>query len=284
MYEHNDDITEMLSLLRRARGVIDDLAYGPGQTLSKENRRTARLHLLCSEGQRRVGGCGRSDQRSPTVTPKQIICQHHYTKSWPSGKSVVFTYEDAIVVFSIPANYMVSRWLGCEPNRVWELTRLWAPDGHRKNLLTQAISYAVVQFRKLGVADALVSYADINVGHKGGVYRAASWTYLGQSEEVRAYRDEAGNVVSRRKFHSGSRAFKKDEILALGYKQLKLPGKFRFARGLTRQEKKPYQRKPKIPLDGLIRKCILRPQSEEKTMNIVEYAAIMIDNRQLRSN
>lgn len=177
------------------------------------------------------------------MTPKEIICSFHYTKSFPSGKSFVYTFEDAIVVFSIPANYNVSSWLGCAKGRVWELTRLWAPDGHRKNLLTEAISYAVGEFRKTREADAVVSYADPNAGHQGGVYRAASWVALGQSEEARAYRDAQGQIVSRRKFHSGSRALKKAEILAKGYQQLKLPGKLRFARGLTLVGKSAVRRK-----------------------------------------
>jgi hypothetical protein len=140
-------------------------------------------------------------------------------------------------VISIPANYMVSRWLGCAPGRVWELTRLWAPDGHPKNLLTEAIAFAVREFHKLNLADALISYADPNAGHHGGIYKAASWTQLGQSEEVRAYRKD-GQIVARRKFHSGSRAMIKAEIEALGYQELKLPGKWRFARGLTREGKR----------------------------------------------
>lgn len=165
---------------------------------------------------------------------KRIICEHHYTRSWPSGKSWIFRYEDAIVVMSIPANYNVARWLGCAKNRVWELTRLWAPDGHRPNLLTEAISRAVQAFRALNVADALISYADPNASHSGGVYKAASWTQLGQSEEGRAYRDASGQIISRRKFHSGSVSMKKAEILARGFVELKLPGKLRFARGLNR--------------------------------------------------
>ncbi len=175
-------------------------------------------------------------------TPKETICAFHYTKSWPSGKSFAFCYEDAIVVFSIPANYNVARWLGCEKNRVWELTRLWAPDGHRKNLLTEAISFAVKEFHKLKLADALISYADPNAGHSGGIYKAASWVNLGQSEEARAYRS-GDQIVSRRAFHSGKRHMLKAEILALGYTELKLPGKLRFARGLTRVGKRAVVRK-----------------------------------------
>lgn len=177
------------------------------------------------------------------VDAKNTICDCHYTHSWPSGKSWVYRFEDAIVVISIPANYNVARWLGCPNNRVWELTRLWAPDGHRPNLLTEAISRATKTFHSLGLADALVSYADPNAGHSGGIYKAASWVFLGQSEEARAYRTAEGQTISRRKFHSGSRAMKKSEILARGFFEIKLPGKLRFARGLTRLGKRAVRTK-----------------------------------------
>ena len=162
------------------------------------------------------------------------IITNHYTRSVPSGKSRYYAVGDAIVVFSIPANKNISRWLVGEDNAVWELARLWAPDGHEPNLLTRAVAAAVKALRaeEPRIA-ALVSYADPNVGHEGGVYRAASWAYLGQCEETRAYRGPAGEIVSRRAFHSGSRSLRKAEIEALGFVQLKLAGKHRFARGLT---------------------------------------------------
>lgn len=163
----------------------------------------------------------------------------HYARSLPSGKSYYFCEAGAFFVFSIPANKNISRWLVGEDNAVWELTRMWAPDSHQPNALTQGLARAVRGFAALApVALALVSYADPNVGHEGGVYRAASWVYLGQSEEGRYYRDAEGQVVSRRKFHSGSRSLTKAEILALGYVEHKLPGKHRFARGLTRRARK----------------------------------------------
>jgi hypothetical protein len=121
---------------------------------------------------------------------------------------------------------------------VWELSRLWAPDGHRDNLLTQAISEAVKKLRSLEPVDALVSYADPNVGHTGGVYRAASWIPHGQSEENRVYVSPAGDLVARRAFHSGKTHLRKSEIEALGYKEKKLPGKIRFVKPLTKLAKR----------------------------------------------
>lgn len=168
----------------------------------------------------------------------ETIRAYHYTHSVPSGKSHYLRFDSAIIVWSIPANKNIARFVLGWPGNVWELSRLWAPDGHEKNLLTQAISAAVTVIRRLENPDALVSYADPNVGHKGGVYRAASWTYHGRSEEARAYRDSTGQVVSRRAFHSGKRGMKKAEIEALGYEELKLPGKERFVRYLSRQAKR----------------------------------------------
>lgn len=177
---------------------------------------------------------------------RAIIEKHHYTRSVPSGKAVYLAFEDALVVFAIPANKNISRWLLGRDNAVWELARLWAPDGHRANLLTEALSHAVSAFhRQHPEVEALVSYADPNAGHQGGVYRAASWVVLGQCEESRAYRGPGGEVVSRRAFHSGKRSLRKAEIEARGYVQLKLPGKFRFAKGLTRKARRDIAKRQK---------------------------------------
>ena len=172
------------------------------------------------------------------ILAQETIKARHYTRSVPSGKSYYVRVGDAIVVWSIPANKNIAKfvlgWQGC----VWELSRLWAPDGHAPNLLTQAISAAAKILQRLERPDALVSYADPNAGHRGGVYRAASWIYHGKSEEVRSYRAPDGTSVARRAFHSGKRCFKKAEIEALGYVEEKLPGKERFVRPLSAKAKR----------------------------------------------
>lgn len=167
-----------------------------------------------------------------------VIRRNHYTHSVPSGKSHYVSFGDCIVVWSIPANKNIARFILGWHGNVWELARLWAPDGHEKNLLTQAISAAVGVIVRLENPDALVSYADPNAGHKGGVYRAASWIYHGKSEEVRTYRDSQGKTFARRAFHSGKNGMTKAEIEALGYLELKLPGKERFVKPITRRARR----------------------------------------------
>ena len=94
----------------------------------------------------------------------------HYAHSVPSGKSYYIAHEEALVVWSLPANYMARRHFlpGVEDPRVFELTRLWAPDGHDRNLLTQAIASAVAVLKRVEPdVDLVVSYADPSAGHSG---------------------------------------------------------------------------------------------------------------------
>ena len=166
------------------------------------------------------------------------IKAHHYSHSVPSGKSYYVGYKSTFVVWSIPANKNIAKFILGWQGNVWELSRLWAPDNHEPNELTEAISAAVGVLRQVEKVDALVSYADPNVGHEGGVYRAASWLYHGQSEEARVYRDATGQSIARRAFHSGSRSLRKAEIEARGYVEHKLPGKQRFVRLISRRAKR----------------------------------------------
>jgi hypothetical protein len=107
-----------------------------------------------------------------------------------------------------------------------ELSRLYAPDHHRPNLLAEA--------QRRG----LVAYLDESAGHSGGVYRACSWQFADRSQETRRWLDADGIVAPRRRFHQGRRQLTHAEIEALGYRLDKQLGKLRFVRGLTRGGRK----------------------------------------------
>lgn len=171
---------------------------------------------------------------------KAVIVAGHYLHSFPSGWTSCHRYEDAYVVFSIPANKNLGPFLFGPDIQIRELARLWAPDGHRPNLLTQAISSSVRELRQRTEVDALVSFADLNNGHHGGIYQAASWLYTGQSSESRVYILPDGRTVSRRSFHSGGTS------LLPSVKPVKLPGKHRYVRPLNRKAKKAL-RLPVLP-------------------------------------
>lgn len=188
----------------------------------------------------------------------ETIKAKHYTRSVPSGKCHYLQFEDALVVWSIPANNNIARFVLGWPGNVWELARLYAPDGHEKNLLTRAISAAVDFIRKREKPDALVSYADPNVGHHGGVYRAASWHYHGKCDKTRMYQRN-GHTVARRAFHSGSRVMKKAEIEAQGWREVYQPGKHRYVKPLTRKARKALTRA--TPNNALVKTHEKLPQA-----------------------
>ncbi len=120
----------------------------------------------------RVEGHARTARRAEAV---KAIRRGHYTRSVSSGASHVFGFEDAVVIFSVPSNPQLAGFLGFEPWQVWELSRLYVPDHHRPNLLTEAVAYAVKTLRQREPdAEVLVAYSDASAGHSGGVYRACS--------------------------------------------------------------------------------------------------------------
>jgi hypothetical protein len=145
----------------------------------------------------------------------QLRCRH-YLRSVPTRPVMYFGHDGAVVCFAVPANPQISRHLLGKPNAVAELARLYAPDGHAPNLLTETLSLALAELRRRHPGyEAVVSYADPEAGHSGGVYRAASWIALGQSDE---HRPNGRHRKARQE---------PDRI-----------GKLRFARGLTRSARR----------------------------------------------
>ena len=119
---------------------------------------------------------------------------------------------------------------------VWELSRLFAPEDHEPNLLTRAISSAIADFRDLEPnVEALISYADPDQEHHGGVYRAASWLPCGQTSKSAWYADADGKLLYERPAYPGPRRLNKAECDARGWRIVYRPGKLRFAFGLTRE-------------------------------------------------
>lgn len=168
----------------------------------------------------------------PRLDAELVICASHYLRSFPSGWAYCYHHDGAVVVFSIPANKNLGPYLFQGQVEVRELARLWAPDGHRPNLLTEAMSASVRSLRRDTGCEAVISFADPNQGHHGGVYQAASWIYTGQSEETRVYITDDGRTVSRRSFHSGSTSLRPNLT------PLRMEGKHRYVRCLTRTSRR----------------------------------------------
>lgn len=111
-----------------------------------------------------------------------IVSRDHYATKMPNFIKLV--YADvlsesgskvlACAIFSLP--------IGRSDLEALELTRLVRlPDYDRP--LTKLISKAVGHIRNQRLADLLISYADSEEDHHGGIYQSCSWIYAGMRGE-----------------------------------------------------------------------------------------------------
>lgn len=170
----------------------------------------------------------------PVQEAKAIIIPNHYTHSFPARWSRTYRVDAALVTFAYSANPWLEKFLFHDAVGLLELARLYAPDGHEKNLLTRAIATAIRQLRiDVPGCEAIVSFADPLHGHHGGIYQAASWLYLGRSINPLAYRASDGSIMSRRSFHDAQGAYRPE-----GFEKVKTPAKHRYCKPITSRAKR----------------------------------------------
>ena len=123
-------------------------------------------------------------QRVNHETIKQPCLRWHYARAVPSNAQHAYGVWETgqfrgVIVFGAPVGRRAHTFVdGLDHGQVKELLRI-AMNGH--NLpLTQIVSMAVGHLRRdTPDTELLISYADPNAGHHGGIYQAASWVYVG---------------------------------------------------------------------------------------------------------
>lgn len=107
----------------------------------------------------------------------------HYSKSVPAGKIVkVGAWEDGrfigVILFSRGANKSIASPYGMTQFEVCELTRIAMRE--HATPVTRMVSIAIKMLKKSNPKLRLiVSYADVDQGHEGKIYKAGNWYYEG---------------------------------------------------------------------------------------------------------
>ena len=118
---------------------------------------------------------------------KYAVLNYHYSKAMPSGKLVRFgVWEDeefiGSVLFGSGANPYMSQMLEITPYEVCELVRV-ALNKH-KNPVSKIVSFCMKKLNKdFPRLKAVISYADPMQNHKGKIYQAMNWLYLGETKK-----------------------------------------------------------------------------------------------------
>ena len=116
----------------------------------------------------------------------RYACKHwHYSCSVPFGKSVkIGVWEDGqfigVIIYAQGANYNIAKPFAMRQEQVVELCRV-ALKGH-KAPVSRIVAISLRLLKKVcpGI-ELVVSYADADQGHYGGIYQAGNWIFIGVS-------------------------------------------------------------------------------------------------------
>jgi hypothetical protein len=145
------------------------------------------------------------------ATAKQVsyACMFlHYAKTVPSVQVAFACYEDdvfkGVVCYGGGANNNLGKKYGLVQGQLMELVRVALVAQSQRHYQTSkyvALSMRLLQ-KKKSLLKLLVSYADTKQGHKGGIYQATNWLYMGKSYAESAIDPETGEIKHTRSLHS----------------------------------------------------------------------------------
>lgn len=172
----------------------------------------------------------------------------HYSRSMPTPPIIRFgVWENhqfiGVVLFSRGASDSLGKPYGLKTTEVCELTRIALTD-HRSSV-SKILSVAIAQLKRGNPGLRLiVSYADPEYQHHGGVYQASNWLYAGMTASDSKYKDKSGRL-----WHSR-------QVSATGYK--KQYGEYRRVPKTSECERIAISGKHRYlyPLDRAMRKQI----------------------------
>lgn len=122
---------------------------------------------------------------------KYAVEHWHYSRSLPTPPLVkVGAWESGrfigCVLFSRGASDSIGRPFSLQQTEIAELTRV-ALTGHQVST-SRIVRLAILLLRRCAPGlRLLISYADPNQGHHGGIYQAGGWLYLGKTAPDKAY-------------------------------------------------------------------------------------------------
>lgn len=146
----------------------------------------------------------------------------HYSQRMPRSRSALYgVWEDGrfigAVVFGHGATQHLGRPYGLNIGQAVELTRVALRDHVAP--VSQIVSLAVVQVRLTNPTSRLVvSFADPERGHHGGIYQAGNWIYTGTTQVsdeyiIKGQRYQGRALRSTRNTHPRGRAGNHSNVL-----------------------------------------------------------------------
>lgn len=133
---------------------------------------------------------------------KYAVEHWHYSKSMPTPPVLrIGAWEDeryiGCILFSRGANKNLGSAYGLKATEVCELTRVALSEHKAPVSKMLAIALKMLAKKETGLR-LVVSYADTNEGHHGGIYQATNWLYAGATPPSYGYVDKQGREWHQR--------------------------------------------------------------------------------------
>ena len=157
------------------------------------------------------------------------VLRWHYSRRMPKSKLVRFGVWEygkfkGAIIYGLGANPKSGAFLGISNFECPELVRV-ALDNH-DNAVSKIVSFTLKKMKKdFPIIKAIVSYADPEKNHKGGIYQAMNWTYIGKTSSSKIY-IENGKEIHSKTISDRIRFNKLDKNHNLDYKITK--GKYKY--------------------------------------------------------
>ena len=137
---------------------------------------------------------------------KWAVEHWHYSRTMPTPPIVrIGAWEQSefigCVLFSRGATQDLGTPYGLQMTQVCELTRVALADHANTVSKIGSLAIALLKTRNPDLR-LIVSFADPNNGHHGGIYQAMNWTYAGQTSASYKYQDSSGRVWHGRQVSS----------------------------------------------------------------------------------
>ena len=133
-------------------------------------------HAVCSEVKLRI-------DFATHKSAKYAVENWHYSRTMPCGKSVYFgVWEDGqfvgVIIYGSGAASEIGTPYALTHQQICELTRVALRNHATQVSKIIAISLKMLKRSNPGLR-LVVSFADSNQGHHGGIYQAGGWAYTG---------------------------------------------------------------------------------------------------------
>jgi DNA-binding CsgD family transcriptional regulator len=160
-----------------------------------------------------------------------LLKRYHYLSTVPKNSRFaygLFVNESLVgcCLFGSGANRFLSSGVG---GPALELTRLCLVNWLPKNSASFFLARAIKQLKKdASDIQFLVSFADPNIGHLGGVYKACNWEYTGQCKKDYIYELPDGSRVHKSRFRCKNGKTEKQLAIEAGAVKVPQDGKHRY--------------------------------------------------------